>query len=124
MEARAIKRYTPGSPRKMRLVVDLIRGKSVNEALNILHFSTKHASKVIEMTLRSAVSNLANKLDTGRVDEKAILVKSVYVDGGPVLKRMLPAPQGRAFRIRKRLNHLTIVVADKSDDSDRREEKE
>jgi len=113
MEARAIKRYSPGSPRKMRLVVDLIRGKSLNEALNILHFSPKHSSKIIEMTLRSAVSNLANKLDTGKVDEKAVFVKTVFVDGGPVLKRMLPAPQGRAYKIRKPLNHLTIVVAEK-----------
>jgi len=124
MEARAIKRYTPGSPRKMRLVVDLIRGKSVNEALNILHFSPKHSSKIVEMTLRSAVSNLANKTDSGKVDEKSLLVKSVFVDGGPVLKRMLPAPQGRAFRVRKRLNHLTIVVAEKSGETGRREEKE
>jgi large subunit ribosomal protein L22 len=61
------------------------------------------------MTLRSAVSNLANKLDTGKVDEKAVLVKSVFVDGGGI-ERMLPAPQGRAYRVRKRLNHLTIIV--------------
>jgi len=114
MEAKAVKRYIQSSPTKMRLVVDLIRGKSVNEALNILHFSPKHASKVIEMTLRSAVSNLSNKLDSGRVEEKDIFVKTVFVDGGPVLKRMLPAPQGRAFRIRKRSNHLTIVVAEKA----------
>jgi large subunit ribosomal protein L22 len=124
MEARAIKRYTPGSPRKMRLVVDLIRGKSVNDALNILHFSPKHSSKIVEKTLRSAVSNLANKLDTGKVDEKAVVIKTAYVDGGPVLKRMLPAPQGRAYRVRKRLNHLTIVVEEKGEESPRREEKE
>jgi large subunit ribosomal protein L22 len=114
MEAKAIKRYIQSSPTKMRLVVDLIRGKSVNEALNILHFSPKHASKVVEMTLRSAVSNLSNKLDSGRVDEKEVFVKTVFVDGGPVLKRMMPAPQGRAYRIRKRSNHLTIVVAEKA----------
>lgn len=113
MEAKAIKRYIQTSPTKMRLVVDLIRGKSVNDALNILHFSPKHASKVVEMTLRSAVSNLSNKLDTGRVEEKDIFVKTVFVDGGPVLRRMMPAPQGRGFRIRKRSNHLTIVVSEK-----------
>lgn len=124
MEARAIKRYTPGSPRKMRLVVDLIRGKSVNEALNILHFSPKHSSKIVEMTLRSAVSNLANKLDTGKINEKEVLVKTAFVDGGPVLKRMLPAPQGRAYRVRKRLNHLTIVVTEIGEKATRREEKE
>jgi len=99
----------------MRLVVDLIRGKSVNEALNILHYSPKHASKVIEMTLRSAVSNLSNKLETGRVEEKELVVKTAFVNGGPVLKRMLPAPQGRAYRLRKRSNHLTIVVAEKNE---------
>jgi large subunit ribosomal protein L22 len=113
MEAKAVKRYIQSSPTKMRLVVDLIRGKSVNEALNILHFSAKHSSKVVEMTLRSAVSNLSNKLESGRVEEKDILVKKIFVDGGPVLKRMLPAPQGRAFRVRKRSNHLTIIVAEK-----------
>lgn len=113
MEAKAIKRYIQTSPTKMRLVVDLIRGKSVNDALNILHFSPKHASKVVEMTLRSAVSNLSNKLDSGRVEEKDIFVKTVFVDGGPVLRRMMPAPQGRGFRIRKRSNHLTIVVSEK-----------
>lgn len=114
MEAKAVKRYIQTSPTKMRLVVDLIRGKSVNEALNILHFSPKHASKVVEMTLRSAVSNLSNKIDSGKVEEKDIYVKTVFVDGGPVLRRMLPAPQGRAYRIRKRSNHLTIVVAEKA----------
>lgn len=113
MEAKAIKRYIPTSPTKMRLVVDLIRGKNVNEALNILHFSAKHASKVVEMTLRSAVSNLSNKLDTGRIEEKDIFIKTAFVDGGPVLRRMMPAPQGRGFRIRKRSNHLTIVVSEK-----------
>jgi len=112
MEATSIKRYIPTSPRKMRLVVDLIRGKSVEEALNILHFSPKHASRVIELTLKSAVSNLANKTDTGKVEEKNLIVKKVFVDGGPVLKRILPAPQGRAFRVRKRSNHLTITVSE------------
>jgi large subunit ribosomal protein L22 len=115
MEARAIKRYVPTSPRKMRLVADLVRGKSVNEALNILHFSPKHASKVIEMTLRSAISNLSNKVETGKVDETSVIVKTIFVDGGPVMKRVLPAPQGRAFRVRKRSNHLTIVVSEKEE---------
>jgi large subunit ribosomal protein L22 len=115
MEARAVKRYVPTSPRKMRLVADLVRGKSVNEALNILHFSPKHASKVIEMTLRSAISNLSNKVETGKVDETSVIVKTIFVDGGPVMKRVLPAPQGRAFRVRKRSNHLTIVVSEKEE---------
>ena len=96
----------------MRLVVDLIRGKSVEEAMSILHFSPKHAAKVVEQTLRSAVSNLTNKVETGRVDNKEVVVKTIFVDGGAVLKRVLPAPQGRAFRKKKRSNHLTIIVED------------
>ncbi len=97
----------------MRLVVDLVRGKSIREALDILHYSPKHASKVIEMTIKSAVSNLSGKVESGRVDEGDVYVKTIFVDGGPVLKRMLPAPQGRAFRVRKRSNHLTVVVSEK-----------
>ncbi len=112
MEARAIKRYIQGSPRKMRLVADMIRGKSVDEALNILHFTPKHASKVCELTLRSAVSNLMNAKDGGRVEPENIVVKAITVDGGPVAKRVLPAPMGRAFRVRKRTNHLTIIVSE------------
>jgi large subunit ribosomal protein L22 len=113
MEARAVKRYIPSSPRKMRLVVDLIRGKSVEEALNLLHYNPKHASIVIELALKSAVSNLSNKSETGKVEEKNVFVKKIFVDGGPVLKRVMPAPQGRAFRKRKRSNHLTIIVEER-----------
>lgn len=112
-EARAIKKYIPGSPRKMRLVADMIRGKNVEEALNILHFSTKHASKVCETTLRSALSNLMNAKDGGRVQPENVFVSAIMVDGGPAAKRVLPAPMGRAFRVRKRTNHLTIVVSEK-----------
>lgn len=110
MEARAIHRYIGTSPRKMRLVIDLIRGKSVDEALHILHFSPKHASKVAEKVLRSAVSNLQNKDESGRVDPEAMMVKEAFVDVGMVMKRISPAPMGRAYRIRKRSNHITIVV--------------
>jgi large subunit ribosomal protein L22 len=113
MEARAIKRYIPSSPRKMRLVADLVRGKTVEDALNILHFNPKHASDVIEMTIKSAVSNLSNKIESGKVDDKNVYIKSIFVNGGPTLKRVLPAPQGRAYRVRKRSNHLTVVVAEK-----------
>ncbi len=111
VEARAINRYIGSSPRKMRLVIDLIRGKSVDEAIRILHFSPKHASKVAEKVLRSAVSNLQNKDEGARVDPADMVVKEVFVDGGMSMKRVLPAPMGRAFRMRKRSNHLTIVVA-------------
>jgi large subunit ribosomal protein L22 len=111
MEARAINRYVGTSPRKMRLVIDLIRGKSVADALNILHFVPKHAAKTAEKVLRSAISNLQNKQESGRVDTATLYVKEAFVDGGPMLKRISPAPMGRAYRIRKRSNHITIVVA-------------
>lgn len=113
MEAQAIHRYIDSSPRKMRLVIDLIRGKAVDEALHILHFSPKHASRVAEKVLRSAVSNLQNKEEGGRLEPNEILVKTAFVDCGMVMKRISPAPMGRAFRIRKRSNHLTIVVTPK-----------
>jgi len=111
MEARAVHKYLPTSPRKMRLVVDLIRGKGVEEAISILHFSPKHAAKEAEKTLRSAVANLQNKEDSGRIDFSKIYVKEAFVNGGPTMKRIRPAPMGRAYRVRKRSNHLTIVVA-------------
>lgn len=111
MEARAVNRYIGSSPRKMRIVIDMIRGKSVEAALNILHFSPKHAARTAEKVLRSAISNLQNKDEGGRIDIGTLYVKEAFVDGGPTLKRISPAPMGRAYRIRKRSNHLTIVVA-------------
>ncbi len=113
MEARAVNRFIGSSPRKMRLVIDLIRGLSVDKAMEILHFSTKQASNDAEKVLRSAVSNLMNVDDSTRVEPEELFIKEVYVDGGPMLKRIRPAPMGRAFRIRKRSCHLTIVVATK-----------
>jgi large subunit ribosomal protein L22 len=114
MEAKAIQRFIGSSPRKMRLIVDLIRGKQVDHALDILHFSPKHASKDVEKALRSAVSNLLNKDDATRVEPENMVVKEVFVDNGPTLKRISPAPMGRAYRIRKRSCHLTVVVATKA----------
>ncbi len=111
MEAKAINRYIGTSPRKMRLVIDLIRGKGVDEALSILHFAPKHAAKTAEKVLRSAIANLQNKDESGRVDTATMFVKTAFVDGGATMKRVLPAPMGRAFRVRKRSNHVTIVVA-------------
>lgn len=111
MEARAINRYIGTSPRKMRLVIDLIRGKSVDDALHLLHFSPKHAAKTAEKVLRSAVSNLQNKDEGGRLEPSDMIVKEAFVDGGMTMKRISPAPMGRAYRIRKRSNHVTIVVA-------------
>jgi large subunit ribosomal protein L22 len=114
MEARAVNRYIGSSPRKMRLVVDLIRGVSVEKALEVLHFSSKHASKDAEKTLRSAVSNIMNRDDSTRVDPADLFVKEAYVNQGPTLKRISPAPMGRAYRVRKRSCHLTIIVATKA----------
>ena len=111
MEAQAINRFIGTSPRKMMIVIDLIRGRGVEDALTILHFSPKHASKTAEKVLRSAISNLQSKDEGGRVDTATMYVKEVFVDAGPMVKRISPAPMGRAFRIRKRSHHLTIVVA-------------
>jgi large subunit ribosomal protein L22 len=113
MEAKAINRYIGSSPRKMRLVVDLIRGVSVEKALEVLHFSSKHASKDAEKTLRSAVSNIMNSDDSTRIDPADLFIKEAFVNQGPTLKRISPAPMGRAYRVRKRSCHLTIVVATK-----------
>ena len=113
MEARAQKKYLRSSPRKMRLVVDMIRSKSAEEAFGILRFSPKKASKDIEMLLRSAISNLSNMEDGITINNEDVFVKQAFVDQGPTLRRIRPAPMGRAYRIRKRSNHLTIVVATK-----------
>jgi len=113
MEAKAITRYIGSSPRKMRLVIDLIRGIPVDKAIEILHFQPKHASKDAEKTLRSAVANLINKEDGVKVEPSELFVKAAFVDQGPTAKRISPAPMGRAFRIRKRSCHVTIVVATK-----------
>ena len=112
-EARAQKKNIQGSPRKMRLMLDLIRGKRVPEALSILHFAPNHASLVAEQTLRSAISNFQLKPENGRTDVEELYVKECFADGGPMMKRISPAPMGRAYRIRKRSNHLTIIIGDK-----------
>jgi len=113
MEAKAIHRYIGSSPRKMRLVIDLIRGIRVDRAMEILHFQPKHASNDAEKVLRSAVSNLMNANETERIEPSDLYIKEVFVDQGPTLKRISPAPMGRAYKIRKRSCHLTIVVATK-----------
>jgi len=115
MEAKATHKYISTSPRKMRLVIDLIRGEAVDKAIEMLHFSTKHASKDAEKVLRSAVANLFNKEEEAKLESSDLYVKEAYVNQGPTVKRISPAPMGRAFRIRKRSNHVTIVVASKKD---------
>lgn len=100
----------PTSPRKMRLVVDLVRGQKVERALNILRFSQKEASRKLEKLLLSAINNWQQKNEEGNLEEAALFIKEIRVDGGTMLKRLRPAPQGRAHRIRKRSNHVTIVL--------------
>ena len=94
----------------MRLVADLVRGQKVERALNILRFSSKEASRKLEKLLLSAINNWEQKNEDGNVAEAGLVVKEIRVDGGMMLKRLRPAPQGRAHRIRKRSNHVTIVL--------------
>ncbi len=100
----------PTSPRKMRLVADLVRGQKVENALNILRFSTKEASVRLEKLLLSAIANWQAKNAGANIEDAQLFVKEIRVDGGSMLKRLRPAPQGRAHRIRKRSNHVTIVL--------------
>jgi large subunit ribosomal protein L22 len=100
----------PTSPRKMRLVADLVRGEKVEHALNILKFNQKEASGRLEKLLLSAIANWQSKNEEASIEEAELIVKEIKVDSGSMLKRLRPAPQGRAHRIRKRSNHVTIVV--------------
>ncbi len=103
-------RNVPTSPRKMRQVADNIRGLDVEEALGILRFSTRHASKPMEKLLMSAIDNWEKKNEEQKAGDTRLIVKTVMVDESTSLKRMLPAPQGRAYRMRKRSNHVTLIV--------------
>lgn len=105
----------PSSPRKMRYVVDMIRGMEVNRALGTLKFSKKAASVAVEKLLRSAIANWEQKNDR-KAEEGELYVTTVFVVGGATLKRMRPAPQGRGYRIRKRSNHVTLFVGTKTND--------
>ena len=105
---------SPIAPRKMRLVADLVRGVEVNKALNILQHNAKDASTSLAKLLRSAIANWEQKNEGKSIEEETLFVKSIEVGGGAMLKRIQPAPQGRAHRIRKRSNHVTIVVDGKN----------
>lgn len=110
MEATATLRYLKSSPQKVRLIVNLVRGKKVEEALQILRFTKKGAAKDVEKLLRSAVANAENKENAPDVDE--LVVSKIYVNEGPREKRVQPAPMGRAYQIQKRKAHVTIHVSD------------
>jgi len=111
MESIAKLRNYPTSPRKMRLLVDLIRGMNVEKALAELEFNPKHPAVPLRKLVLSAINNWKQKNQDG--DESSLIVKTIMVDGGRVLKRMRPAPQGRGYRVRKRSNHVTVIVDEK-----------
>ena len=104
----------PTSPRKMRLVTDMVRGMAVNRALDVLKFSSKEASRRVEKLLLSAIANWQAKNEGVRLEESNLSVQEVFVDSARMLKRLRPAPQGRGHRIRKRSNHVTIRLASKN----------
>jgi len=110
MEAVAKLKNVPTSPRKMRLVADLIRGERVNKALTILKNESMHPAARMEKLLLSAIANWQQGNETAKLEEADLFVKAVSVDSGRMLKRLRPAPQGRAHRIRKRSNHVTLIV--------------
>ncbi len=110
MSAIAKLRNVPTSPRKMRTVVDLIRGKRVSYALNELKFQPKVGARYLEKLVLSGIANWQNKHEDEKIEEADLYIKSISVDSGRMLKRLRPAPQGRAHRIRKRSNHVTIVI--------------
>ena len=109
----AVLKNCPTSPRKMRLVADLIRGKDVKNVLDVLKFSPKEASNRMEKLVLSAISNWQIKNEGVRMEEANLYIKEVFVDSARVLKRLRPAPQGRAHRIRKRSNHVTVILESK-----------
>ena len=110
MEAVAKLNNYPTSPRKMRLLADLIRGMEVEKALGILQFNPKHPAVPLYKLLKSAINNWEQNNTTAKVEDAGLIVKTIMVDGGRVIKRMRPAPQGRGYRVRKRSNHVTLVV--------------
>tara|TARA_R110000796_G_scaffold185330_2_gene302053 strand:+ start:152220 stop:152621 length:402 start_codon:yes stop_codon:yes gene_type:complete len=114
MEAVAKLNNVPTSARKMRMVADLIRGQRVDRALNLLKFEPKEGAARLEKLLRSAVSNWIAKNEDERLEDVDLVIKEIRVDGGRILKRLRPAPQGRAHRIRKRSNHVTLIVDSKN----------
>jgi len=111
----AVLRNCPTSPRKMRLVTDMIKGVEVNKALDMLRFSTKEASQRVEKLLLSAIANWQAKNEGARIEESRLIVKEAFVDQSRSLKRIQPAPQGRAHRIKKRSNHVTVMLESKQE---------
>ena len=111
----AVLRNCPTSPRKMRLLADMIRGQEVNQALDMLRFSPKEASRRLEKLVLSAIANWQNKNEGARIEDSNLIIKEIFVDQARTLKRIQPAPQGRAYRIRKRSNHVTVILGEMND---------
>jgi large subunit ribosomal protein L22 len=107
METRAVARFVRISPRKVRLVMDEVRGKKVEDALNMLTFAPQKGARLLRKLIRSAVSNAQHN---SNLDPDSLVVKTVYADEGPALKRFIPRAQGRATQIRKRTSHLTVIL--------------
>ena len=114
----AVLKNNPTSPRKVRLIADMVRGMEVNRALDVLKFSSKEASRKVEKLLMSAIANWQAKNEGVRLEESNLYVKTIAVDSGRILKRLRPAPQGRAHRVRKRSNHVTLCVDSKNEKTD------
>ena len=107
----------PTSPRKMRIVADLVRGEGIEQALAILRFNPKEASRRLEKLLLSAIANWQAKNEEGNIEDADLFIQEITVDSGRMLKRLRPAPQGRAHRIRKRSNHVTLVLGSRNAES-------
>ena len=110
-EAKAIQRHLRKAPRKLRLIVDLVRGEKVDKAIKTLEFTKKASAVDVSKVIRSAAANIRDKFQEERLDDDLLYIKEIYVDEGVTLKRIQPAPMGRAHRINKRSSHITVVVA-------------
>ena len=116
IEARAVQKYLRRSPRKVRLVIDSVRGENVAKALKKLEFVKKAAAADVAKVIKSAAANARDKFQEIRPENNELYIKEIYADEGPTLKRIQPAPMGRAHQIRKRMTHITVVVAQKQEE--------
>lgn len=114
-EAKAVQRHLRKAPRKIRLVVDLVRGEQVDKAIKKLEFTKKGTAADVIKVIKSAAANIRDKFEEERLDDDLLFIKEIYVDEGVTLKRIQPAPMGRAHRINKRSSHITVVVAKKEE---------
>ncbi len=114
-KAKAVQRYLRRAPRKLRLVADLVRGMQVDKATELLKHISKAGAAEVSKVIRSAHANLQNKFEDEAIDASSVYVKTIMVDEGPTLKRIQPAPQGRAHPIRKRMSHITVIVEKKDE---------